>query len=214
MKPEGKDVARRSAYKVERAEHHEVVFMVRANHYSKSCSKTGLAWKIVDTMGCIVGAVMFLPPMPATATLVERAAASRGRICAWRRVIGLHRLVVLPEQPQNVASMLVGAALRDLKRSNRWDAVVTYADVGAGHTGQVYRAINAEYLGVTGKATHWVDDSGKFISDRIGSSQRTRTDAQMRALGYVPKISPAKHRFVWWLNSKRIPIRSPDDTAS
>jgi len=212
VKPEGKDVARRSAYTVERAEHYEVVLLIRQHHYSKSCSKTGLCWKMLDTMGCIVGAAMFLPPMPATATFIERAAAQAGRTCQWRRVIGLHRLVVLPEQPQNVASMLISSALRDLKRSKRWDAVVTYADVGAGHTGQVYRACNAEYLGVTGTANHWMDDSGKFISDRIGSSQRTRTDAQMRALGYTLKVSPAKHRFVWWLNPKR--IRSPNDTAS
>ncbi len=209
MKPEGKDVARRSAYKVERAEHHEVVLMVRANHYSKSCSKTGLAWKISDTFGNIVGAAMFLPPLPPAAKYIENIAVQSGRVCVWQRVLSLHRLVVVPEQPQNVASLLVCAALRDLRRQKKCDAVVTFADSSAGHTGQVYRAMNAEYLGATEPASYWTDETGRRVSAKATVN---RTAAQMRALGLTRKRSEGKHRFVWWLNSKI--IRSPDDTAS
>ena len=85
MKPEGKYVARRSAYTVERAEHHEVVLLVRANHYSKSCSLTGLCWKISDTFGNIVGAAMFLPPLPPAAKYIENIAVQSGRVCVAAR---------------------------------------------------------------------------------------------------------------------------------
>jgi hypothetical protein len=95
--------------------------------------------------------------------------------------------------------MLVSKALRELRSSKNWDAVVTYADTSAGHTGQVYRAMNAEYLGLTGASDYWVDASGARVSQK---ATRTRSTAEMRALGLEKKRSEGKHKYVWWLTNK------------
>lgn len=96
-----------------------------------------------------------------------------------------------------MASLLVGAALRQLRRDARWKAVVTFADKKQGHTGQVYRALNAEYLGETKPETVWIDPSTEAMVSR--KSTVSRSYKQMRELGYRQEESPGKHRFVWWL---------------
>ncbi len=174
--------------------------LIRAYHYSKSCSKTGLSWTASDRYGNTVAAAVFLPPLPPSSKSVAQLAEQHGRVCVWQRVLSLHRLVVVPGQPQNVASMLVCKALRDLRKSNRWDAVVTYADTSAGHTGQVYRAMNAEYVGVTAAEPYWVDENGMRVSRK---STKSRAFDEMHALGLKKQYSAGKHKFVWWLNKGR-----------
>jgi hypothetical protein len=81
MKPEGKEVARKNQFTIERASHGEAWLLVRANHYSKSCSKTGLAWKASDRYGNTVAAAVFRPPLPPSSKSVEQLAKQRGRVC-------------------------------------------------------------------------------------------------------------------------------------
>jgi hypothetical protein len=199
VKPEGKEVARRSAFIIEPTTHNEAWLLVRQYHYSKSCGNTGAAWRAADHFGNTVAVAIFLPPMNSVGRQMERLAKERGHRCTWDRVTGLHRLVVLPGQPQNVASMLVCAALRELRRSKKWDAVVTYADLSVGHTGQVYRAMNAEYLGVAKPKEYWLDANGV----RCMRKAERQSTAQMRELGFTQHLSQGKHKFVWWLNKGR-----------
>lgn len=165
--------------------------LVIAHHYTKSASNTGRAfgaWR----EGVLVGAVIFLPP--------PRGSAVKHAISTPARVVSLSRCVVAPDEPTNAASMLIGRSLRWIRASRRYDVVVTYADESEGHTGTIYRATNAEYLGRSAPAPFWVDSGGRRVS-RI--STRPRTSAEMSALGLERRLSPGKAIFRWILEPCR-----------
>lgn len=195
MKPKG-PAARKAEYLLGRCEHKIASDLIRRFHYSGSVSNTGKAWCASNKSGETVAAALFLPPLPPAARYIVRAGAERGRTIYPERVVALSRLVVVPGQPQNVASMVIGQALRDLRKAGIYQAVVTFADTSAGHTGQVYRAMNAEYLGLTAPEPYWTDASGARVSRK---ATKSRTVAQMRELGFTSHRSEGKHRFVWWL---------------
>jgi len=196
MKPEGKPVAHRADYQVQEIENRLAIPFVKAHHYAKSTSHR--AWSFGIMRGDkLVGVAQFLPPLPPASRKVAEFAVERSRAVEPGRVIALTRLVVAPDEPQNVASILVGAALRKIKRDRRWQAVVTFADTSAGHTGRVYLALNAEAVGFTKPEVYWFDPaSGARVSRK---ATRSRTNREMQELGLIRKKSLGKYRYVWWL---------------
>jgi hypothetical protein len=191
-KPEGA-VAKRSDYEFGVCKTGIARKLVSAHHYSKSASFMGTAfclWPRGGDPGEPIAAAITLPPLPPVAK--KYASTSPGRVTS------LSRVVVVPGQPKNVASMLVSRALRQTRKDKRYDTVVTYADTAEGHTGAIYRATNAEYLGLTKPKAYWIDPAtGRRVAAK---ATRTRTVAQMRALGYERRVSPGKHVFRWRLD--------------
>jgi hypothetical protein len=161
--------------------------MVAQHHYAGSSSHRSFG-VCAKRDGRVVGAALFLPPLPPAAKKHARTEP--------RKVITLSRLVVLPEEPTNVESMLIGASLRQLRRDKRYDVVLTFADTSRGHTGAIYKATNAEYCGLTRPEPYWIDKDGRRVSRKATVS---RTAAEMRALGYRREVSPGKHCFKWTL---------------
>lgn len=196
MKPEGKPVARRTDYQVGEIENRLATPFVKAHHYAKSTSHRAWSWGLVRD-GDLVGVAQFLPPLPPAARKVSELALERGRAVDPKRVIALTRLVIAPGEPQNAASILVGAALRKIKRDRRWQAIVTFADSSAGHTGRVYLALNAEPVGFTEPEVYWVDpETGARVSRKATTS---RTSSEMKALGLQREKSAGKYRYIWWV---------------
>ena len=114
-----------------------------------------------------------------------------------KKVTTLSRLVVAAGEPQNTASILIGASLRQHRRDRKYDTVLTFADLAQGHTGAIYKATNATYCGLTEPEPYWIDPAtGKRVSRK---ATRSRTVAEMRALGYERRVSPGKHCFKWVL---------------
>lgn len=193
MKPSG-PVARRADYVIGPCLPGPARDLVKAHHYSKSASHRAFAvcarrsGESTAGPGELVAAALFLPPLP--------PAAKKHALLDPKRVTALHRLVVAPGEPQNVASMLIAGSLKQLRRDGRYDTVVTYADTAQGHTGAIYRATNAEYLGISKPETYWVDRDGRTVSRK---STRSRNYAEMRALGLEQRKSPGKHVFRWRL---------------
>lgn len=140
----------------------------RGDFWAQSC--VGCAWWIPPTKGAAI------------ATYPEN----------WQGVLSLSRLVIAPNIPKNAASFLVAASMRLIDRE-RWPALVTYADEWQGHTGAIYRATNWRYVGRTKPERTYVLN-GKMIARKAGP--RTRTHAEMLALGAVCIGSFAKHKFV------------------
>ena len=158
--------------------------MVAAEHYAKGSSNTATFHHGLYRGGLLVGAALWLPPT---------ANCARGVHSDWRRVLALSRLVVLPSEPQNAASLLIGGSIRLIRKTGKWAALVTFADLRQGHTGGIYRATNWIDKGLTDPQPCWVDSSGKQVS-RL--STRSRTSAEMRAAGYTMIGRFAKRRFV------------------
>jgi len=119
-------------------------------------------------------------------------------------VLALSRLVVVPGEPTNAASILIGACIREIRRRRQWPLLVTYADQSQGHTGTIYRATNWTYAGLTKPEPRWVDQEGRQVS-RLAT--KSRTAAEMTALGYRMSGKFAKHKFTMDLGFEPEPSR-------
>jgi hypothetical protein len=132
----------------------------------------------------MVGAALWMPPTKVCAQTVHPE---------WRRVLALSRLAVAPGEPQNAASILIGESVRRIRREGKWKALVTFADESQGHTGTIYRATNWTYIGRTAPEPRWEDAAGRQVARK---ATRSRTKAEMQALGYKMVGRFSKHKFV------------------
>lgn len=162
--------------------------LVEQHHYACGSSRTAVyahgLYRVDDLE--MVGAALWLPP--------TRVAAESVNPEQWKKVVALSRLVVHPSVPKNGASFLIGRSVRLIREDGRFVTLLTYADESQGHTGAIYRATNWTYLGRTSQANYrWIDWTGKQVAQQ---SSKTRTKAQMEALGYIRTGPFHKHKFV------------------
>ena len=163
------------------------------HHYSKGCSNTavyvhGLFRKGSDIL---MGVAQWLPPTRVAAESVNRE--------NWRRVLSLTRLAVHPDVPTNGASFLMGRSIKIIKAEGKWVSLVTYADHFMGHTGQIYKATNWTYVGSMKGSPRWEDANGRQVARK---STKSRSNAQMLALGYRCVGTFGKHKFVMHINKE------------
>ena len=162
--------------------------MVAKHHYAVSASNTatylhGLfrAHEIFDEQ--CQGIAWWIPP--------TRGAAEATYPENWKGVLCLSRLVILPDTPRNACTFLLSRS-RKMIPAKDWPCLLTYADDWRGHTGAIYRADNWRYIGKT-KAERTYTIKGRMIARKRGN--KTRTHAEMLALGAVCVGSFAKHKF-------------------
>ncbi len=163
--------------------------LVEAFHYAKGGSNTAVYLHGLFRKGDIfdeqcLGVAWWLPP--------TRSAAEATYPANWQGVLSLSRLVIDPIVPTNAASFLL-AGSRRLINHESWPCLVTYADDWRGHTGAIYRADNWEYIGKT-KPQRIYQRNGVMIARKAGP--KTRTHAEMLALGAICLGSFAKHKFI------------------
>jgi hypothetical protein len=168
--------------------------LVERHHYAGGCANTatyrhGLFKKGTFFDAQCAGVALWIPPTKsaALATYPEN----------WQGVLCLSRLVIIPDAPKNAASFLLAASMRLIDRE-RWPCLVTYADEWRGHTGAIYRATNWTYQGQTAPEAVYTLD-GRMIARKAGP--RTRTKAQMLAMGCELVGRFSKHKFVHLLGS-------------
>jgi hypothetical protein len=190
VKPAG-PVARRVDYEVRDVSLADAARLISAHHYARGCSNTAVYLHGLFKGESLVGVALWLPPTKVCAQTVHSD---------WRRVLSLSRLVVLPDEPQNAASLLIGASVRRIRAEGRWAALVTFADQSQGHTGAIYKATNWTPKGETRPEPRWVDASGRQVS-RLSTKSRTR--AQMEALGYRCAGRFKKFKFTLTLEPQR-----------
>lgn len=163
--------------------------MVEAYHYAKGASNTATYLHGLFRQGDIFeeqcqGVAWWIPP--------TRSAAQATYPPRWQGVLSLSRLVMHPNAPKNACTFLL-ARSRKLIDATTWPCLVTYADDWRGHTGGIYKADNWKYVGKT-KAARTYQIAGRMTARKAGG--RTRTHAEMLALGCVCIGSFAKHKFV------------------
>lgn len=161
--------------------------LVRTYHYAKGGSNTAVYTHGLFRKGdeAPYGVVWWLPPTRIAAESVNKE--------DWRKVLSLTRMVVVPRVPKNACSFLLSRSVKAIRRDGRFVSLVTYADESQGHTGGVYRASNWQYVGRTGPYQKWQDAAGRQVATL---ATKTRTKAQMVALGHVNVGSFYKHKFV------------------
>lgn len=176
--------ARRSDYELREYPLKPCADFIRTHHYARGCSHTAVMSVGMFRGGLMVGAALWLPPTRVCAETVDRN--------EWRRVLSLSRLAVVPGEPQNAASILIGWCVRALRAEGKWSHLVTFADESQGHTGTIYRATGWTYVGRTAAIARWINGDGAQVSKL---STKTRTTAEMRRLGYCIQGKFAKHKF-------------------
>lgn len=193
MKPAGA-VLRRTDYTIADIPQATARQLVEAHHYARGGPNTGVFRHGLfhrDDPETALGVAWWLPP---TRVAAESVAGDE-----WRRVLSLTRLVIAPEVPANAATFLLAASTRIIRRDDRWAALVTYADEGQGHAGTIYRAAGWEYVGTSRGDAVWTDRDGRQVSRKSASKSRTR--AEMLALGYTSSGPTRKHKFIRRLTS-------------
>ena len=193
MKPSGL-VARRGDYVTRMIPHATAVALIVSHHYAGGAPNTAVYSFGLVRLGVVVGAAIWIPPTRPCAESVDRG--------NWRHVLSLSRLALAPGEPKNAASVFIGAMVRAIRNGGRWCSLVTFADESQGHTGTIYKATNWTYVGLTKPEPRWVDADGRQVS-RL--STKSRTAAQMDALGHRMVGSFAKHKFVMHLRSNPAP---------
>lgn len=167
--------------------------LVTLYHYAQGASRTrvythGLYHR--DRPDDCLGVAWWMPPTKPAAASVS---------LDWRSVLSLSRLVIAPDMPTNAASFLLGQSMQMIRQIGAWHTLLTYADAGEGHTGAIYLATNWTYLGTRGATAVWKDAEGRHVAKQ---STRTRTIAEMAALGFVNTGKTHKHKFVMYLTKE------------
>lgn len=173
--------------------------LVRALHYSKSCTPVFAyvhALVLREAPDILLGVAWWKAPMAQTAKSVAKHCKVHKN-----KVLDLSRVVVDPRVPTNGASFMIGRAVRMIKRDGRFDALVSFADEFEGHTGQIYKATNWEYVGRTKGEPVWIDPrTGARVSRKQG--RKTRRVAEMEALGFERVGVSHMHKFVQCLRKR------------
>jgi hypothetical protein len=117
-------------------------------------------------------------------------------------VTELHRLVLLDEVPHNAESFFIARALYCHKRAKpHVRAVLSFADATQGHVGTIYQATNAIYTGTSGRATFYLDETGRLRHPRQNGVNITPPLAAER--GWTPTKRDGKHRYVFLLPNNK-----------
>lgn len=164
--------------------------IVESHHYARGGSNTGV---YRDGLFCrdnprhCLGVAWWIPP---TLDCGKKWWPNDGQL-----VLSLSRLVLIPELPKNAATFLLMMSVRLIRRrADKWRCLITQADTWQGHTGHIYRVAGWEDCGMGKPEDVWVNpDTGKMVSRKAGP--KTRTQQQMRDLGYEFKGRFPRHRF-------------------
>lgn len=98
---------------------------------------------------------------------------------------------------------------RAIARATRWfrgieadvDALVSYADPNANHTGHVYRAASWVYTGESEESRAYIGPDGEIVARRkFHSGNSYFVKAEIEQMGFQEIRGPGKHRFAFALN--------------
>lgn len=179
---------RKADWNVAGVDRAHAVALIERIHYAKGVGKQAVAihglypasWRWFAEC---VGVAWWMPPTKAVGV----------RLCGdrWEGVLALSRLAIEEDVPANACSFLVSKSVKKL--DPRWHTLVSYADSWRGHTGAIYRACGWRYDGLTRPTETWMLN-GRMIAMKAGP--KTRTVAEMKALGAEFAGRHAKHRYV------------------
>jgi len=164
---------------------------VKEHHYSHGIHNGPMCYGLFDGWD-LVGVCAFATPSS------ENVCASVFGSEHKRSVTELHRLVLLDEVPKNSESWFISRALKELKKDRPYyNAVLSFADATQGHVGIIYQATNAIYTGTSGKATFYLDPTGRLRHPRQNGHNVTKEEANV--WGWKPTQREGKHRYLYLL---------------
>lgn len=175
---------------------------VRARHYSRSSHARPWPCFGLFEGKKMVGVCLFATPCS------EAVRASIFGPHKKSSVIELHRFFIEDGTPRNMESWMVARSLRLLRQTRpETKAVISFSDpsaqhstTGIKHTGTIYRASNALYLGRTTRRRFFVDPEGRLRHPRQCGHNVTLVEAA--AMGWVPEWRDGKYRYLFLLGGR------------
>lgn len=114
----------------------------------------------------------------------------------------LARLYAPDGHEKNLLTRAISAAVDFIRKREKPDALVSYADPNVGHHGGVYRAASWHYHGKCDK-TRMYQRNGHTVARRaFHSGSRVMKKAEIEAQGWREVYQPGKHRYVKPLTRK------------
>jgi hypothetical protein len=157
---------------------------IRQHHYSHSVP-SGKSHYVQCGEAIVVWSI------PANKNLAKFVLGRAGNV--WE----LSRLWAPDGHAKNLLTQAISAAVVVIKRLEKPDALVSYADPNVGHHGGIYRAASWVYHGQSEEARYYRDAIGNTVSRRaFHSGRKCMKKADILALGYVEHKLPGKHRYV------------------
>jgi hypothetical protein len=109
----------------------------------------------------------------------------------------LSRLWAPDGHEKNLLTQAISAAVDVIRRLEKPDVLVSYADPNAGHKGGVYRAASWIYHGRSEEARAYRDAQGQIIARRaFHSGNHGMKKSDIESIGYVELKLPGKERFI------------------
>lgn len=175
-----------AGYLVRRIPSRLALSVVVQKHYLQRRCSCSDAFGLFDPEGNLVGVMTFgMPPSPPLMVGIC-GREERGN------VIELNRLWVDDGVPRNGESFFISRALKMI----RWEIVVSYAEIGAGHIGTIYQATNWIYTGLSDKHTNWTVN-GKHA--KTIANTYTLDEARLKfGDDFIITDRPRKHRYVYF----------------
>ena len=130
-------------------------------------------------------------------------------VLGWKGIVWeLTRLWAPDGHDRNLLTQAISHATKRLVELESPDAVISYADPNAGHSGGVYRAASWISHGQSTENRAYRGPNGEIVARRaFHSGRKFLLKRDIEALGYVQLNLPGKHRFVRFL-SKRARVQN------
>ena len=163
---------------------------IKKYHYSHGCHNGPEPCYALIDKGEIIGVLMFATPC---SEAVRRSVFGAGQEDS---VTELHRLHIKDCTPKNTESWFIARCLKLLKIDKpQIKAVISFSDSTEGHTGIIYQATNAYFIGKTGKAVFYRDNEGRLHHPRQNGKNITTEEAEKR--GWKKELRYSKNRYLY-----------------
>lgn len=180
-------------YKVMPVDKRETKEWFKKKHYAgrpPSCSFAYGLYDTTDSLYKLVGIISFGTP----------ANYKLNDLVPGYTIMELNRLIINDGMQKNVLSYFLSQSLMQLPKPM---VVISYADSGQGHHGYIYQATNWFYAGQTKEEAVYVKAGNKMHGKSFSDKYGTRTKAKADELGYTIENQPPKHRYFYFLGTKK-----------
>ena len=170
---------------------------IRKNHYTHgSHNAPTLCYGLFDDSE-LIGVLMFAQPCSENV----RSSIWGSSVEDKNKVIELHRLHIQDVTPKNTESWFISKCMKLLSEDKpEVKGVISFADSTEGHEGVIYKATNFYYIGKTGTALFYRDETGRLRHPRQNSINISKEEALAR--GWSLERRKAKNRYLYVLGSK------------
>lgn len=184
-------------YKIKRIDSKTAKNYIKEHHYSHGCHNGPSPCYGLFDNDSLIGCLMFATPCSENV----RASVFGEEYKDW--VTELHRLHIIDGTPKNTESWFISRCLKLLKQDKPIiRAVLSFSDLTEGHTGVIYKATNAYFVGTTSKVTFYMDSNNRLRHPRQCGVNISLEMAKEK--GWKPIKRDSKNRYLYLLpNDKR-----------